>query len=141
MKQHRSTRSRTFSISSGLSEDINPQAYVANAVDCMLVLACGLMMALITFWNLDLPTVTEVQEEQELTELEDVEEFIDELENSGSLFVERGQVYEDPTTGQLYLIENGEGATGRNNRQSTTSDASDSASGGSDEAADGGDGE
>ena len=31
---------------------------------------------------------------------------------TGSLFIERGQVYEDPTTGQLYLIENGLGLCG-----------------------------
>ena len=32
-------------------EDVQPMQYVANLTDVMLVLACGLMAAVITFWR------------------------------------------------------------------------------------------
>ena len=35
-------------------EDVQPMQYVANLTDVMLVLACGLMAAVITFWQVDL---------------------------------------------------------------------------------------
>lgn len=34
-------------------EDTDPMASVANIADIMLVFACGLMMALVTVWNID----------------------------------------------------------------------------------------
>ena len=39
-------------------EDVQPMQYVANLTDVMLVLACGLMAAVITFWNVDLRQTT-----------------------------------------------------------------------------------
>ena len=35
-------------------EEQNPMEGVANLVDAMLVLACGLMMAIISFYNVDI---------------------------------------------------------------------------------------
>ncbi len=39
-------------------EDINPMDGMANLADMMLVFACGLMLALITYWNVDVSGVT-----------------------------------------------------------------------------------
>ena len=38
----------------GTCEEINPLDGLANLADVMLVFACGLMLALITYWNLSL---------------------------------------------------------------------------------------
>ena len=98
------------------AEDLNPSAGLANLSDCMLVLACGLMVALVVAWNVDLPSVTEVieGEKQEVTDLEDI---TDEENTNGNSYNELGMVYQDPDTGKMYLItetggEDAEGAEG-----------------------------
>lgn len=58
-------------------------AYVANLMDIMLVFICGLMIAIIVFWNLD---VEKIQQRIEDT------------------YEDMGQVYQDPETGKMYVI-------------------------------------
>ncbi len=79
------------------AEDINPMESVANLVDVMLVFACGLIIALIAAWNVDVAKtpyhVSDIKESQEQEEIspEDLQEM--------------GKVYKDPETGKLYVIE------------------------------------
>ena len=87
------------------SEDFSPMENIANLVDAMLVFACGLLLALVTFWNLELPDVTKVMKDKEITEVSDVEEIIDQVDAEGSTYNELGMVYEDPETGTMYLIQ------------------------------------
>lgn len=87
-------------------EDVQPMQYVANLTDVMLVFACGLMAAVITFWQVDLNQVrTEVDPDK--VQQVDPSEVIQE---SGSVPTEgltnRGVVYEDPETGDWYIIKN-----------------------------------
>jgi hypothetical protein len=101
---------QSSSLSSGiggstLSEEVNPMAHVSNMVDAMLVFACGLLLALITYWNLELPDVTQIQKEEEMTEVEDVEDITENIESDGTSYNELGTVYEDPETGIMYLIQ------------------------------------
>lgn len=84
---------------------------VANLADVMLVFACGLMLALITYWNLDVSGVTgsiDVTQGKEITQ--DVEGFgTDENgEKSDAQYEEYGTVYRDPATGKLYMVTDGE---------------------------------
>ncbi|MBR2753153.1 MAG: DUF2149 domain-containing protein [Lachnospiraceae bacterium] len=78
-------------------EDINPMESVANLVDVMLVFACGLIIALIAAWNVDVAKtpyhVSDIKdsEQQEEVSPEDLQEM--------------GRVYRDPDTGKLYVIE------------------------------------
>jgi len=92
-------------------EDVNPIEGVANLADVMLVFACGLMLALITYWNVDVASVTEQppeQTKQELTEtVSDLDNEDGEAGDSDSL-QEYGTVYIDKETGALYIISGGE---------------------------------
>lgn len=87
------------------SEDVNPMEGVANLADVMLVFACGLMLALITYWNVDVASATEaVQQRQELTEsVTDLDDQEGEAVDSDAL-QEYGTVYIDKETGALYII-------------------------------------
>jgi len=79
---------------------------LANLADCMLVLACGLMLSLIVSWNLDIAVddTTTSPDQNAVTAVDGMENSdinsID--ENSG--YQEMGKVYKDPDTGKLYMV-------------------------------------
>jgi len=85
-------------------EQADPMAGVANLSDVMLVFACGLMLAILTVWKLDLGDIVDRFKAEDLSEIEDTEEIFNNDEGSG--FVEKGIVVEDPETGQMYVIGN-----------------------------------
>ena len=88
------------------SEDVSPMEGVANIVDVMLVFACGLIIALIAAWNVDVTKtpyrVSDIKEgggqEEEISE-EDLQEM--------------GKVFMDPATGKMYVIEDEESSGGK----------------------------
>lgn len=84
-------------------ENSNPMESVANLVDVMLVFACGLMLAIINYWQVDLNRVMDVVTQENLVEVENMQEAIED----GSIFEDldtKGFVYEDPETGKMYII-------------------------------------
>lgn len=97
-------------------EDINPMSYVANLVDAMLVLAVGIMLALIISWNLNVSSSGQVssdavQAEESVVSKEDaVSSFTeddvapakDTVDESN--LEEKGTVYYDQGTGTYYII-------------------------------------
>ena len=85
-------------------EDVDPMTSMSGIGDVMLVFACGLMTALVVAWNLDLGQFNEVELGEEI---EDVQAMEEEIESGGSTYVEKGTVYQDPTTGRYYLVEEG----------------------------------
>ena len=89
------------------SGDVDPMSSMGNMGDVMLVFACGLMVALVMAWNVDLAQFQRVETDQELSQ-DQVSEVTEQLYGEGA-FVEKGKVYQDPQTGQYYLVE--EGAT------------------------------
>lgn len=100
----RDFRSSRFRGNADVGEDVNPSAYIVNLADCMLVLACGFLVALISFYNIDVMPATELSEDQlEQVEPEEMPEEL--LAGGGSYFVEAGTVYRDPSTGVLYMVE------------------------------------
>ena len=85
-----------------LGEDVNPSAYIVNLADCMLVLACGFLVAMMVHWNIDVRSMEELESES----LEEVDpmEMPEDIGEGGSYYVEAGTVYRDPSTGALYMI-------------------------------------
>ncbi len=85
--------------------DENPLDMMANLMDVMLVFACGLMLALIVNWNVDLQgQEVDYASRQEVTETD-----LNQSENESDLqndqdYRKKGVVYEDPETGKLYLV-------------------------------------
>lgn len=84
----------------------NPMDSLANLVDAMLVLACGLMMAIISFYNVDIKGSSSRTEELKQEQLKEVEDYgiIDENGNIAGGFESRGKVYEDKKTGKMYVV-------------------------------------
>lgn len=82
-----------------VEEDINPMDGTSNLADAMLVLAVGIMLALIMNWNVDLTTVMDVDELDANTMSE---EDVQEVEQDKAL-LEKGTVYQDPDTGKYYI--------------------------------------
>ena len=89
------------------TEDINPMDGIANLVDAMLVLAVGIMLALIMNWNVDIGTSDKLIQKdnaQELEQVNDLSEDQTEDVTSDDGLQEMGKVYKDPKTGKLYMI-------------------------------------
>ena len=90
------------------AEDADPRVGLVNLADVMLVFACGLMLALVTYWNLDVSKMTEVVQADDMTEVEGIEDLADQMGSGGSAFHELGMVYEDPMTGKMYMLKEDE---------------------------------
>ncbi|MDR2163666.1 MAG: DUF2149 domain-containing protein [Clostridiales Family XIII bacterium] len=101
---------RDFSTSRFLSSgfdsepDMDPRVGLVNLADVMLVFACGLMLALVAYWNLDISDMREVIQSEQVTEMRDVEEITD-AAAGGDGFIELGKVYQDPMTGKFYMLQ------------------------------------
>ena len=87
-------------------EEVDPMSSMGNMGDVMLVFACGLMVALVVAWNVDLAKFQQVETDRELSQ-DQVTEITEQLYGEGNAFVEKGRVYQDPQTGQYYLVEEG----------------------------------
>lgn len=103
-------------------EEVDPMSSLGNIGDIMLVFACGLMVALVVAWNVDLGKFTQVQMDQEIQQ-DDIEQITEQLYGEGNAFVEKGTVYQDPVTGKYYLVEDessssSSGGSGQNSSSS-----------------------
>lgn len=96
-------------------EDVNPMSYMSNLSDAMLVLAVGIMMALVIAWDVDIiNTSPEAQDAQSMAQVEALEsEVLDmnvtnqQSDDSVSVddygLTEYGTVYMDEE-GNLYIL-------------------------------------
>ena len=100
----RQFRQRRFGGRGAVGEDVNPSAYIVNLADCMLVLALGVIVALVSYYNVDLTGVSKLKEED--MKPIDPATLPEEIGEGGTYYVEAGIVYMDPSTGQLYIVEN-----------------------------------
>ena len=86
-------------------EDFSPMEGVGNMADAMLVFACGLILALIVSWNVDVTDKGEIQNPEKKYEVEGVEQNATEEIDADSNLQEMGKVYKDPETGKYYVVE------------------------------------
>lgn len=88
-------------------EEINPTDSVINLVDVMLVFSCGLLLALVMFWNVDLSSQNLVSIDQgaDVSQIDEIQDNIEQSESGGSGYEKMGTVYKDPVTGKMYMLE------------------------------------
>lgn len=123
MRRGRRTR-RRFA-----EEEVNPMNYLSNLSDAMLVLAVGIMLALIVHWNVDISTSGGTMSDSGQSYAADGEggnsaidrnsavnfsqdeldnmQSQDKLDSSDTGMEKLGEVYYDAATGQYYIVENG----------------------------------
>ena len=80
--------------------DVNPMATVANLVDAMLVLAVGIMLALIISWNLNIGENGKVRDkaDKENAISDFTEDDISNTNDPKGDLEKQGSVYYDPAT-------------------------------------------
>ena len=100
-------------------EEVDPMSSMGSFGDLMLVFACGLMVALVVAWNVDLAEFNQVELGEEI---EDVQDFEGAETGGNSTYVEMGTVYQDAATGQYYLMEQ-EVDTGLDSEEGENADA------------------
>ena len=83
-------------------EDVNPNAYVVNVADCMLVLVLGMLVALVSHYGVDL-TQQNTRENEEIIGIEVNMDENDDGEIDGS-YEPQGTVYYDAETDSYYFV-------------------------------------
>jgi len=76
---------------------------VANLADVMLVFACGLLVALILNWNVDVNNPASAVSPDKY-EIDDISQSDSEVLGVGSELQEMGKVYKDTKTGKYYVF-------------------------------------
>lgn len=88
-------------------DDEDPRASLVNLVDVMLVFACGLLAALSAGGHAVL-SQTNPSQAREISQGREIEAPDTSSSAAGSGYQAVGQVYRDPKTGKLLLIEQGQ---------------------------------
>ena len=89
--------------------DENPLEMMVNLMDVMLVFACGLMLALIINWNVDItPQEVDYTNGQEVTDTELDNDKSDSDMDQERSYKKMGTVYQDPETGKMYMVSDEE---------------------------------
>ena len=85
-------------------EDINPLDGLANLSDVMLVFACGLILSLIAYWNVDVAGIggASVAQGVEVSDMQGLDGDGNPLDGDNAL-EEYGTVFRD-ADGKLYMV-------------------------------------
>ncbi|MDO4841306.1 MAG: DUF2149 domain-containing protein [Phoenicibacter congonensis] len=94
--------SRNFSFEA--DDDVNPMETVANLSDVMLVFAVALMLAIVTHWGVDISSNLTTFDSEDMEAIDEAQTE-DVIQNSTSGYEELGRAYKDPTTGEVYVIQ------------------------------------
>lgn len=87
-------------------EDFSPMEGVGNMADAMLVFACGILLALIISWNVDISEHGRISQQPGTKyEVEGIGEESTQAVDPEIELEEMGKVYKDPETGKYYVIE------------------------------------
>lgn len=87
-------------------EEFNPMEGVGNMADAMLVFACGLLLALILSWNVNLDEFGAITDSnQNKYEIDGMDSANTQQIDADNQLEEMGTVYRDLQTGKYYVIE------------------------------------
>ena len=88
------------------TEAFSPMEGIGNMADAMLVFACGLIVALILSWNVDVTDTGEINRPADTKyEVEGIENGTEQVIEEDQNLEEMGTVYRDPETGKYYVVE------------------------------------
>ena len=88
------------------TETFSPMEGIGNMADAMLVFACGLIVALILSWNVDVTDTGEINKPVDAKyEVEGIENGTEQVIEDDKNLEEMGTVYRDPETGKYYVVE------------------------------------
>lgn len=82
----------------------DPMSSMGNLMDVMLVFACGIMIALIAHYNVELITDSPDLNAAEKIEGEISEQEAD-VDSEGASYIDMGRVFQDSETGELYIVK------------------------------------
>ena len=83
-----------------LGEDVDPNSYITNMADCMLVLMLGFLVALIAYYQIDLENA---EKQDDIIGIEiNLDENADGEIDAG--YQKRGSVYYDESSGEYYMV-------------------------------------
>lgn len=86
-------------------EDFSPMEGVGNMADAMLVFACGLLLALLLSWNVNIGGDGKISQSSSATyEINGVDGTVTQEIDANTPLEEIGTVYRDPTTGKYYVM-------------------------------------
>ena len=94
------------------NNDANPMDGVSNMSDCMLVLAVGIMLAVVINWKVDIKAAYSVKNNEQVNEEDMLEIDEDNTQNSSSVsyddlqskYKKSGTVYTDVYSGKTYVV-------------------------------------
>ena len=70
-----------------------------------LVFACGLLLALIISWNVNVSETGEITKQEVRYEVENIGQPVEEDAEVTEELKDMGRVYQDPKTGKYYVVE------------------------------------
>ena len=110
------------SATSAYSEDENadPRVGLVNLADVMLVFACGLMVAIVAHWGVNLSAVQAISTDS-AKKIEDIQKMAEDMKSAGGGYDKLGMVYQDPNTGTMYLLQEGDDDSGGKSDSSSKS--------------------
>ena len=86
-------------------EDMDPRLGLVNLADVMLVFACGLMLALVAHWGVDISGGPIKIDDSNIKGVNDITPS-DIIESSGEKeYEEIGRVFRDIATGEMYVLK------------------------------------
>ena len=88
----------------GAEDMVDPNSYITNIADCMLVLVLGLLVALVSRYGVDLQNPDQSQDK--VPDMTGVEVDMDENQDGviDDRFAAGGTVYYDTVTGNYYYV-------------------------------------
>lgn len=98
----RRSASRALGAFQDAEDDVNPMENIANMSDVMLVLAVGIMLALVMHWNVNISGAVEL-EDAEVTS-EEIQQSDSSAGDDEEQYEEVGTVYRDRETGEMYVV-------------------------------------